>query len=262
MDSYTDFEQKILEAKNFIAEHSKNSLVAVLFSGGKDSLVSLHLVKKTCKDVIAIHADTTIGIPDNLNYVKEVCNKLGVRLHLARPYQDYSTLVERCGFPRPRYRWCCSLLKIQPIGEVIKELKSNGHNIVVADGIRAEESKVRKGFERSSIHKIWKVPVIHPIFYWNKNDVEKYIEFYLKPLGIDINPLYKKGFRRAAECWCPVFKGEKDFIMLANHYPDLFIKLVQIEKKAKSGFSYAYIQSKPFYLSELAKKLNIKIEKS
>jgi 3'-phosphoadenosine 5'-phosphosulfate sulfotransferase (PAPS reductase)/FAD synthetase len=69
--------------------------VVALFSGGKDSLVSLALSTRACNNVVALHADTIAGIPDNARYVEEVCRKLGVRLVIAKPRADYFTLVEK-----------------------------------------------------------------------------------------------------------------------------------------------------------------------
>jgi 3'-phosphoadenosine 5'-phosphosulfate sulfotransferase (PAPS reductase)/FAD synthetase len=256
-----DIEEKVKESITFIKKNAFDTIIAGLFSGGKDSLVALHLALQACSDktcdVIAIHADTTVEIPDNINYINDVCKKLNVKLLIIKPDIDYFTLVKKWGFPRMKYRWCCKSLKIYPIKKALDEIRKEGKNVVVVDGIRAEESKVRSEFERISQHKIWKVLVLHPIFYWTKEDIKKYIELYLKPVGIDINPLYKLGFRRACECWCPVFKSEKDFELLAKFYPEIFVRLVELEKEAKSGFAYAYIKGRPFRLSELITKLKV-----
>jgi 3'-phosphoadenosine 5'-phosphosulfate sulfotransferase (PAPS reductase)/FAD synthetase len=258
----SDIEWKVSEALGLLREFCKSSAIVALFSGGKDSLVSLALSAQACNNVIAVHADTTAGIPDNIRYVEEVCRKLGARLVIAKPRMDYFTLAEKWGFPRMKYRWCCGALKVHPIREKLEELRSELKNIIVVDGIRAEESKVRRRFERVSYHQVWGVTVVHPILHWAEDDVKEYIELYLKPLGININPLYKVGFRRASECWCPVFKSERDFELLAKHYPDFFMKLVRLERNAKSGFAYAYIKGRPYRLSELAKKLGFEITES
>jgi len=258
----SDIDQKVSEAVKFIKSFSKKSMIIVLFSGGKDSLVALHLAVQACNNnvckVVAVHADTTIEIPDNLRYVNDVCKKLGVELLIAKPDRDYFTLVKAWGFPRMKYRWCCKFLKIYPIKRILDMLRNEGKDVIVVDGVRAEESRIRAKFNRISQHKVWSVLVLHPILYWSQEDVEKYIELYLKPIGIDINPLYKLGFRRACECWCPVFKSEKDFMLLAAYYPNLFMKLVELENEAKSGFAYAYIRGKPFRLSELIKNMSLK----
>ena len=64
--------------QDIVTQIGKNgNSVYVLFSGGKDSLAALSLVGAACKSldkkVVAVHADTTVGIPDNLEYVIEAC---------------------------------------------------------------------------------------------------------------------------------------------------------------------------------------------
>lgn len=49
----------------------------VLFSGGKDSLCLLAYLKEiangTEMDLTALFIDTTVGLPENMKYVKKVC---------------------------------------------------------------------------------------------------------------------------------------------------------------------------------------------
>jgi 3'-phosphoadenosine 5'-phosphosulfate sulfotransferase (PAPS reductase)/FAD synthetase len=140
----SDIEWKVSEALGLLREFCKSSAIVALFSGGKDSLVSLALSAQACNNVIAVHADTTAGIPDNTRYVEEVCRKLGVRLVIAKPRMDYFTLVEKWGFPRMKYRWCCRVLKVHPIREKLEELRSELKNIIVADGGGSREYRTTR----------------------------------------------------------------------------------------------------------------------
>jgi tRNA(Ile)-lysidine synthase TilS/MesJ len=47
----------------------------------------------------AIHVDTTISTPGNLQYVKAICNYLDVKLSIVKPKYVYFTYVEKWGFP-------------------------------------------------------------------------------------------------------------------------------------------------------------------
>jgi len=60
----------------------------VLFSGGRDSLVTLHVVRSLAEKVTAIHVDTTVSTPGNLEYVKRICDELDVELVILRPKTD------------------------------------------------------------------------------------------------------------------------------------------------------------------------------
>ena len=91
----------------------------VLFSGGKDSLVALHLIKRAAEnigaEVTALHVDTTVSTPSIVGYVRMICKYLNVKLKILRPKKDYFSLVERWGFPTATRRWCCYHLKIEPL---------------------------------------------------------------------------------------------------------------------------------------------------
>jgi len=88
----------------------------ILFSGGKDSLATLAYLKDVAKrvniDLTALYVDTTVGLPENMEYVKKVCEYLGVNLKVVRPKIDYFTLAKKWGIPSFGYRWCCRELKI------------------------------------------------------------------------------------------------------------------------------------------------------
>ena len=80
----------------------------VLFSGGLDSLSTLIYLKRLNEnvngDLTALYVDTTAGIPENREYVEQVCEYLRVGLHIVRPKVDYFTLAGKWGIPSFRYR--------------------------------------------------------------------------------------------------------------------------------------------------------------
>jgi len=223
--------------------------VYVLFSGGKDSLVSLHIVSRAArslgKNVTAVYANTTASIPDNTKYVRKICKKLGVKLRIAQPKESYFNLVRQWGFPTIGRRWCCYHLKIEPLKMFFSEnpdpLK------IVFDGIRADESARRQEFPRLGYHKHFDCLCYHPIFYWTDEDVKGYAQKH----GLFLNPLYGLGFRRASECWCPVFKTLWQFQSLKQFYPEFYRKLVKLESELRSGGSMIYRNGRRIYLRDL-----------
>lgn len=224
----------------------------VLFSGGKDSLVTLNLVKDASKrhgkKVIAVHADTTVGLPCSIKYVKKICRLLKVELAVVRPRVDYFELAERWGLPRFRARWCCHALKIGPVNEYLKYRQGDK---IVFDGIRAEESKQRAKVELLEHNKKLGYLMCHPLLYWSSGDVKMYLE----KSSLPINPAYAQGFRRASECWCGVFKDPSEFELLFFHYPSLFNRLLELEAKQRSGFGYIYSGGKEIFLRDLKEKM-------
>lgn len=215
------------EAREKVKELIKYAQPYVLFSGGKDSLVSLDIVREASeevgKKVRAVHVDTTISLPDNLSYVEKVCKLLKVELIIVRPEKSYEELAIKKGFPTVGRRWCCYELKVKPL----KNFFSKQHELsVIFDGVRANESPRRKEYSRLSYHKLLRHVVFHPILHWTELDVSDYIVRHSLP----VNPIYHKGFRRASDCLCPAFKSLKDFLLLRQHYPELFNKLMELEK--------------------------------
>ncbi len=235
--------------QDIVTQIGKNgNSVYVLFSGGKDSLAALSLVGAACKSldkkVVAVHADTTVGIPDNLEYVIEACRQLGVELAIVRPKRDYFELAKHKGLPRFGARWCCGELKVKPLSAYFSSQPSDR---IVFDGIRSEESKIREAMPILSWHKYFSCYVYHPIKDWT---IEQ-LYTYLADQNLSINPLYAKGFKRASECWCGVFKGVNEFKILKDSYPEFFNKLVDLEASMRNGSSYLFKGGKKIYLKDL-----------
>lgn len=221
--------------------------VFVLFSGGKDSCAALAYSKKLIEEIepkpslVALHVDTTASLPSSEYFVEEFCKYLGVPLKILKPKVDYFTLVQKWGVPRPRARWCCFHLKIEPIKDYLK----GSSNYVVLDGMRREESRKRSAYSYTYIHPHFGL-VIHPIIEWTQEDIDT----YLKSMNLPLNPAYELGFS-SWECWCGVFKRKSEFEKLKEVDPEFFAKLVKLEASLTSGYAYAYFNNKPFYLCSL-----------
>jgi len=231
-----------------IIEKNNINYLYCLFSGGRDSLVALHISKRVGEHLRvpleAIHVDTTISTPGNLQYVEAVCREFNVKLSIIRPKHDYFTYVDRWGFPTATRRWCCYHLKIEPLKNYFRH--RNVHNRLLVDGIRKDESPKRGGFPKIGVHKHFKILCYHPIFEWERVDILNYISAN----ALKENPLYQF-FPRATECWCPAFKTVKQFEMLKKNFPEFFQKLVDAESKLKSGGSALYKNRKKIYLKDL-----------
>ena len=207
----------------------------ILFSGGKDSLCLLEYIKKLCartkKDFTALHVDTTAGLPEVEEYVQEVCKKLGVRLVTLRPSHDYFDLAKRWGIPGVKSRWCCQTLKIAPIRRFLAEVEGPK---LVYDGIRAAESYIRAKYTPVWFHPSFRCISVSPIFAWSDKKVENYIERHNLPQS----PVSHLGC--SAECWCGAYKKRGDFEKLLEVRPEIFDKLVEVEKAQRGRFTFIY----------------------
>jgi len=239
--------KKAQEVIEHIKEVIKDKVPYVLFSGGKDSLAVLSLVKKACGSaqmLEVIHVDTTIAIPDNLTYVRKICKQLGVKLNVVRPKETFFELAMRKGFPTFRRRWCCEYLKLRPVKDFLKNKPASR---VVFDGVRLEESPRRRNIPYKEWKDFLNCYVYHPILHWTTKDVCN----YLIEENLPVNPLYSKGFKRAAECWCGLYKTVEEFKLLRKHYPEMFNKLLSLESSMRSGGSFLFIHGKRIYLRDL-----------
>lgn len=221
----------------------------VLFSGGQDSLCLLtylnNLTKETNKKIIAIHANTTAGFPEIEEYVQQVCSMLGVELVTVQPQANYFDLAKRWGIPSAKSRWCCETLKVAPIRRFLAGVKEPK---VVFDGIRAAESNLRATYVPIWFHPSFRCISVSPIFRWSDDKVNKYIHSHNLPKS----PAAKLG--TSAECWCGAYKTRLDFEALLSIHPEIFDKLVEVEKAQKGKYTFLYNNGKRIPLLSLRQK--------
>jgi len=198
-------EMKEKEAITFIRRICAESddPVLISFSGGKDSLVTLLLVKKALeplgKRFYVLFVDTGIEYPETISYTERVLRQLKLedKTIKASSFTDFFKVLELFGPPARDFRWCCKTCKLAPIAFAIKSL---GGRCLTFIGLRGMESAKRKR-QGAVWEGIWvKGQVgVSPIHDWNTLNVW----LYLFKEGAELNPLYYKGLERIG-CWtCP-----------------------------------------------------------
>lgn len=203
--------------------------IAVSFSGGKDSAVTLALTRAVTRNVDVIFLNTTIEFDETVDYVHELTRLWESNLVEVHPPQDFLTLCEQLGPPSTRMKWCCKTQKFSPQNQVINERYPEG--VLVANGIRKSESNIRQKFLRVQVNKmIPKQLLAFPILDWSSLDVWLYT-FWKK---IPYNTMYSYGFARIG-CWACPEKSLRDFKLIENSRPHL------IEKR--NGILKQYAQS-------------------
>jgi 3'-phosphoadenosine 5'-phosphosulfate sulfotransferase (PAPS reductase)/FAD synthetase len=221
----------------------------VLFSGGRDSLCTLEYMRKLGKrvgvEITALHADTTAGFPEVETYVKDVCRKLAVPLVTLRPERDYFETAKKWGIPGVRSRWCCKTLKVAPIRRYLSQIDGPK---VIFDGIRAAESPIRATYVPVWFHPAFRCFSVSPIFYWSNRKVDGYIE----RSGLPANPTLQLGC--SGECWCGAYKSRTDFEALLDVHPEIFSKLVEVEKAQRGKFTFLYENGHRVPLTSLRRK--------
>jgi 3'-phosphoadenosine 5'-phosphosulfate sulfotransferase (PAPS reductase)/FAD synthetase/ferredoxin len=191
----------------------KNDVFQVAFSGGKDSIVLLDLVKKALPkdEFVVVFGDTQMEFPDTYDVVDEIeaqCKAVDIRFYRAKSHMDALESWRTFGPPSRRVRWCCTVLKTAPVMALLrKEYKEA--RIVMLTGVRAEESFQRSDYEEFSIgKKVSGQYSFHPILDWNTAEV--YLHIYRNKLVF--NNAYKYGFNRVGCLVCPNSSGKHEYL--------------------------------------------------
>lgn len=183
LDGFTldDMEQ---EAIAYLQEHEPEEGYAVGFSGGKDSLVTLDLVKRSGVKYAAHFSMSYIDPPEVLHFIRKNYPDVEWRRPNVNIYQG----ILSNGLPSWKRRWCCKL---------IKESRNDPH---VVTGIRAEESARRAARQRTEFFNNRKTMMYKPIFAWKEWAVWEYLEKH----GIAYPSLYDEGNWRIGCIVCPM----------------------------------------------------------
>ncbi len=193
-------DERVYKAVEFVKRYvNKNDLpVAVAYSGGKDSLATLHILLEAEMDPDLIFIDTGIELPETLENVEHVAEKYGLTLHAKKAESGYWNNVDHFGPSARDYRWCCKTCKLGPTALLIKEKYDDG--VLSFIGQRRYESK-----QRMNQGSTWDNPWVpgqtagSPIQDWTA----LHVWLYLFQKDADWNPWYEKGFERIG-CWvCP-----------------------------------------------------------
>jgi 3'-phosphoadenosine 5'-phosphosulfate sulfotransferase (PAPS reductase)/FAD synthetase len=231
------------------AELLSGKKVFALFSGGKDSLCSMVYTKEVVEaygvecELRALHVDTGISLPGVKDYVREVCSEIGIELIVVRPEKTFEEYVERFGIPNWYRRWCCSYLKIEPIKRYLMAV--DGDKLLV-DGVRRAESSKRSKYAIMYWYIRFPCPTVSPILYWTDEGVRSFIRARRLP----VNPVYNV-LNKSGECMCGAHSSEKEFLLIKEHYPEFFRRLIEIEGRAKTGYTYIFKDGKRLPLREL-----------
>ena len=206
--------------KSCLDKHEKP---VVAFSGGKDSLVVLHLALQIKPDIQVLYNNTLVPIPDTLKFNKRIVAEWNLNFLEVKPLNGWTfwKVVEKFGFPLgQRYGneatgKCCYHLKKAPMKKAMKE---HGWDLVI-DGVTMAESRQRyftlKDTNGYRYNKGWDCHKLSPIADWTPDDVWDYIQannlpynaYYDKELEDDLRytkrGIRSKGFYRCLRvgCW-------------------------------------------------------------
>ncbi len=171
------------------------------FSGGKDSLLTLHLLEEVNSDplVIYVHipyADTEV----TRDFVYRVCSRLGFSLEVVEYSLDrLLNYLEILGIPVRGFRWCTPLWKLAPMFKLIKERYSLD-KIVSYTGSRRYETFRRSIRPPTYIDS--EAGVLSHCIPYNFPKLLEYLYLWYRARTI-LHPDYYRGFERISCVMCP-----------------------------------------------------------
>ena len=209
------------------------------FSGGKDSQVVLDLCTRAIppQDFEVIYSDTGYELPPSLKLYKEIedyYHKLypELKFSVAKNHASVLSYWDKIGTPSDTHRWCCAVMKTGPLYRMLKTEDNKQARVLTFDGVRAEESTRRSGYERIGKGVKHDTAInARPLLYWNTTEIFLYLLKYQLP----INPAYRQGMTRVGCLVCP-FANEWNEYIANVHYPENVKPfLTKIEGFAKKG---------------------------
>jgi len=239
------------ELINAVADLYGSTRIVAMFSGGHDSLCSMHLASGVPGFIHACHINTGIGIEQTREFARRTCAHERIRFveYKAADYiggdgqpapQCYRDFVMSWGFPGPaQHSRLYQRLKERPIRHMIRDLERDSTDrVLLITGVRQEESARRM----RHVHrvqewegtKIW----VAPIWNWSKAKVNGYIQEHGLPRNEVSDNLHFSG-----ECLCGAYAHAGELDEIGFFYPDAAEELRELQREA--GFPWGWEDSPP-----------------
>jgi len=198
------------------------------FSGGNDSLAVTHYAMTHGMAHGVVYCDTSSGLAENLEYVREVCQRQGWPLVVVPPRYCYEFPAFRYGIPGPDYH-----------GFWFDYCKGDGWNALwhqvdgslkIITGVYKAESENRTEAITSEVQREegnFRGWYISPFWESDGETMDDYIDRH----GLERNPCYSN-IGRSGDCYCLAYAGRDEVTLeLAKHYPEHYHWLMNAERR-------------------------------
>lgn len=210
-----DRSREIIQAS--LAECGKSY---VAFSGGKDSLVMLDLVREQAPDIPAVFFDADCSYPETYEAIASYSTKHPIRMVKTEPLL---VTLRKYGLDHPNIG---GIMMATTVKEPADKLVEEEDYDAVFLGLRAQESRDRTmlAATKGPIYFTQEDGIIKscPVMYWSEADIWAYIH----SRDLPYNRAYDKGVDRISY-WAGTTNIRRGrWIELKRHWPGLFNRFV------------------------------------
>lgn len=221
--------QSILDygiATHITGEGKELAGIVGLFSGGNDSTVLCHLLRDRITHLA--HANTTIGIEETRQFVRDTAHQWGKTLLEFKPPRTedhYAALVRDQGFPGPGHHFkMYQRLKERPLRVVRGALVTeHSQRVVFLAGRRRTESARRANVPMTE--REGSIVFVSPMINWTKLDLNTY---RLMHGDVPVNRVSDL-IHMSGECLCGSFAHAGELEEIAEWFPEVVAEIRALE---------------------------------
>lgn len=216
--------------------------IVIGFTGGGDSTVVYHWMMNNIPGCKVFLANTGIGIEAARQWVRDECKRNCHELIEIRAKedcgQDYDELVRERGFPGPdHHKKMYDRLKGRAVALMVKRAKiKRMDKVLIASGIRHDESLIRMGYAGSEINREGAQVWVNPIYWWSRQERDAYI----KKHNLSISPIAKR-LGMSGECGCGAYAHPGELKYWAKIDPEFAARIERLQEEVLvKGFTWAW----------------------
>jgi 3'-phosphoadenosine 5'-phosphosulfate sulfotransferase (PAPS reductase)/FAD synthetase len=211
-----------------VREKRKVAGICILYSGGNDSTCMAHMFKERAD--YAVHANTTIGIEQTRQFVRDTCKNWGLPLLEFFPPKGstYRDLVLKDGFPGPGMHWkMYQRLKERCLRQAQRRIISNPYQerVVFLAGRRRTESARRTNVPE--LNRVGSVVWVSPLVNWTKTDLNTYRDWAGDVPRNEVSDL----IHMSGECLCGAFAHKGEFEEIEAFFPEVANEIRKLEEE-------------------------------
>jgi 3'-phosphoadenosine 5'-phosphosulfate sulfotransferase (PAPS reductase)/FAD synthetase len=183
--------------------------------------------------IIVLKADFTEDLARKRRFILEKWPEQGIDPEIC---QRAAAILEPTGiayldlclwkgrFPSRKAQFCTQFLKRHPLDNYTLDQMGPGRKVEVWQGVRRDESQSRAHLPEYEDAAEGFV-IYRPILDWTAQQSVDYV----RSRGVELNPLYKKGFARVGCAPC-INSGKEDVNQWARTFPEMIEKIAEWER--------------------------------